>query len=207
MNFTSARLPYRQTNCFTKIILDYVDHAENLRPFYDHTLSLAGIQKAISSRQKFSTNRPVLVEQLKAQYSAVDLGDEIKKNIEALLSENTFTITTAHQPNIFTGPLYFIYKILHAIKLAEHCKASFPEYNFVPVFYMGSEDADLAELGHLYLNGEKVIWNTKQTGAVGRMKVDKNLLQVIGQLEGQLSVLSHGTEILSVIKNCYKEGV
>ncbi len=207
MNCTSARLPYRQTNCFTKIILDYLDHAEGLKPFYDHTASLQGIQNAIAERQKFATNRKVLVEELKKQYAGVKQSDRIKKNIEALFSENTFTITTAHQPNIFTGPLYFIYKILHAIALSEHCKASLPQYNFVPVFYMGSEDADLDELGHFYLNGEKITWNTKQTGAVGRMKVDKELLKLISQLEGQLSVLNYGSEILSLIKDCYKEGV
>jgi len=207
MNFVSARLPYRQTDCFTKIILDYLDHAESLKPFYDHRPSLQGIQKAITGRQRVSTNRKILVEELKKQYSDVQQDTAVKKSIEALLSENTFTITTAHQPNIFTGPLYFIYKILHAIKLSEHCKASLPQYNFVPVFYMGSEDADLDELGHFYLNGEKVTWNTKQTGAVGRMKVDKELLKLIAQLEGQLSVLAYGGEIISIIKDCYREGV
>src|SRR6476660_1466451 len=112
MNFTSARLPYRQTNCFTKIILDYLDRSEGLKQFYDHAPSLQGIQKAITGRQGFSTNRKILVEELKKQYSDVQQNEAVKKSIETLLSENTFTITTAHQPNIFTGPLYFLYKIL-----------------------------------------------------------------------------------------------
>jgi len=207
MNCTSARLPYRQTNCFTKIVLDYLDHAEGLKLFYDHTPSLKGIQDAIKERQKFSTSRETLVEQLKKQYAGVKLNDAVQKNIGSLLSKDTFTITTAHQPNIFTGPLYFIYKILHIIKVAEHCKTSLPQYNFVPVFYIGSEDADLAELGHFYLNGEKIVWNTKQTGAVGRMKIDKELLRLISQLDGQLSVLPFGNEIISIITDCYREGV
>jgi bacillithiol synthase len=206
MNCTSARLPYRQTNCFTKIILDYLDRAEDLKPFYGHAPSLQGIQKLVAQRQKFSTSRKVLVDELKRQYREVVQSDAVGKNIEGLLSENTFTITTAHQPNIFTGPLYFIYKILHAIKLSEYCRASLPQYNFVPVFYMGSEDADLDELGHFYLNREKIVWNTKQTGAVGRMKIDKELLTLISQLEGQLSVLDYGNEIISIVKDCYKEG-
>ena len=207
MDCISTRLPYRQTNYFTRIVLDYLDHAENLKPFYAHLPSLQGIQKAISNRQSFSTNRKVLVEELKNQYAGVNATNEVQKNIEALLSENTFTITTAHQPNIFTGPLYFIYKVLHAIKLAEYCKASLPQYHFVPVFYMGSEDADIDELGHFHLNGEKIIWNTKQTGAVGRMKVDKEFLKLISLIEGQLTVLPFGNEILSLVKNCYKEGM
>jgi bacillithiol biosynthesis cysteine-adding enzyme BshC len=117
------------------------------------------------------------------------------------------TITTAHQPNIFTGPLYFIYKILHAIKLAEYCRSSLPNYNFVPVYYMGSEDADLDELGHFHLGGEKLTWNTEQSGAVGRMKVDKGFLKLIDLITGQLAVLPFGEEILSLIKDCYTEGI
>ena len=206
MDCISTRLPYRQTDYFTKIILDYLDHAENLKPFYAHSPSLQGIQKAINERKTVSTNRKVLAEELKKQYadSAVSAVD---KNIEALLSEDTFTITTAHQPNSFTGPLYFLYKILHTIKLAEHCKASLPQYNFVPVYYMGSEDADLEELGHIYLGGQKIEWKTKQTGAVGRMKVDKEFLKLIELINGQLIVLPFGNEIVSHVKKCYQEGV
>ncbi len=207
MDCISARLPYRQANQFTKIVLDYLDHAESLKPFYAHPPSLQGIQKAISNRKSFSTNKKALADELKKQYAGEATPAAVQKNIDSLLLENTFTITTAHQPNIFTGPLYFIYKILHAIKLAEYCTASLPQYNFVPVYYMGSEDADLDELGHIYLGGEKIEWKTKQTGAVGRMKVDKEFLKLIELISGQLTVLSFGNEILSLLKNCYKEGV
>ena len=207
MDCISTRLPYRETNYFSKIILDYLDHAESLKSFYVHQPSLKGIEQAISDRRDTSTNRKILVAELKKRYAESRGSDLVHKNVEALLSENTFTITTAHQPNIFTGPLYFIYKILHVIKLSEYCKASLPGYNFVPVFFMGSEDADLDELGHFHLNGEKIVWNTKQTGAVGRMKVDKEFLELIGQSEGQLTVLPFGGEIISIIKHSYKEGV
>jgi len=206
MDCISTRLPYRQTNYFSKIILDYLDHVEGLKPFYVHSPSLQGIQKSIEGRKNFSTNRKLLAEELRKQYASSS-SEAVKKNLEALLSENTFTITTAHQPNIFTGPLYFIYKILHAIKLAEYCKASMPQYDFVPVYYMGSEDADLDELGHIYLGGEKIEWKTKQTGAVGRMKVDKEFLKLIESINGQLVVLPFGNEILSLVKKCYEEGV
>ena len=201
MDCIATRVPYRQTNYFSKIILDYLDHAEALKSFYSHPPSLQGIQKAIQNRQGF-TNRSILVQELKRQYGDIAT-DRVSENIEALLAENTFTITTAHQPNIFTGPLYFIYKILHAIKLADYCKASLPQYNFVPVYYMGSEDADLDELGHIYLGGQKIEWKTKQVGAVGRMKVDKDFIKLIEVITGQLAVLPFGDEIISVIKKCY----
>jgi bacillithiol biosynthesis cysteine-adding enzyme BshC len=207
MDCISTRLPHRETNHFSKIILDYLDHAESLKPFYVHQPSLKGIEQAISSRKNIATNRKVLVAELKKHYAGTACSDRAAKNIELLVSENTFTITTAHQPNIFTGPLYFIYKILHAIKLSEYCNASLQGFNFVPVFFMGSEDADLDELGHFHLYGEKIIWNTKQKGAVGRMKIDKEFLKLVEQTEGQLTVLPFGSEIMSLIKHCYKEGV
>ncbi|HET9824772.1 MAG TPA: bacillithiol biosynthesis BshC, partial [Chitinophagaceae bacterium] len=205
MDCIATRLPYRQTNYFSKIILDYLDHAEGLKSFYAHPPSLHGIQKAINNRQGFA-NRTILARELRKQYGD-SMNEPVKRNIELLLSKNTFTITTAHQPNIFTGPLYFVYKIVHAIKLAEYCKRSLPQYNFVPVYYMGSEDADLAELGHVYMGGEKIEWKTKQTGAVGRMKVDKDFRRIIEAISGQLAVLPFGKEIISSIKTCYADGM
>ena len=114
------------------------------------------MQKAIEARKQFPTNRQLLVQELKKQYGPLKTSGYVEKNIEALLSPDTFTITTAHQNNIFTGPLYFIYKILHTISLAGHLNKSFPNCKFVPVYYMGSEDADLDELNHIYLDGEKI---------------------------------------------------
>jgi bacillithiol biosynthesis cysteine-adding enzyme BshC len=206
MDCTSTRIPYRQATHFSNTVLDYVDHSASLETFYSHAPSAKGIKEAIAKRQSFPTDRNTLVQELRIQYKEAFLQPAVQKNIDALRSEKTFTITTAHQPNLFTGPLYFIYKILHAIHLAGHCKSLFPEFDFVPVFYMGSEDADLDELGHIYLGNEKIEWKTKQRGAVGRMKVDKELLHLITKVSGQLEVLPHGQEIIAMIKDCYQEG-
>ena len=206
MDCISTRIPYRQTGCFGKTVVDYIDQHASLKEFFNYPPTIQGIKKAIDDRKQFNYDRNLLVQELRKQYSAVALSEKTKNNIEALASTNTFTFTTAHQNNIFTGPLYFIYKILHTIKLAEYCKTNLPDHNFVPVFYIGSEDADLDELNHVYVGGEKLTWNAKQTGAVGRMKVDKELIKLIGSMEGQLSVLPFGKEITGLMKDCYKEG-
>src|SRR6187551_999688 len=206
MDCISTRIPYRQTGSFSKTVVDYIDQNASLKEFFNYPPTIQGIKKAIDDRKQFNYDRNVLVQELRKQYSSVALSEKTKKNIEALASKNTFTFTTAHQNNIFTGPLYFIYKILHTIKLAEYCKTNLPDYNFVPVFYIGSEDADLDELNHVYIDGQKLVWNAKQTGAVGRMKVDKELIRLIGLMEGQLSVLPFGKEIAGLMKECYKEG-
>lgn len=130
----------------------------------------------------------------------------VQENIEALLQENTFTVCTAHQPNLFTGPLYFVYKVLHTIRLAAHLTEQLPGNRFVPVYYMGSEDADFAELNHTYVDGKKIEWKKEQKGAVGRMLVDKTLLQLIDELEGQLVYEPFGKDVVNMLRLCYITG-
>ena len=206
MNFIASRLSYVQTGYFSRIAADYLSGDEKLSSFYQHVLSIEGMHSSIESRKQFSTNRELLVTELTKQYADITSTDAVKDNIHKLLSPNTFTVCTAHQPNIFTGPLYFIYKILHAAKLCTTLKREIPEYNFVPVYYMGSEDADLDELNNITVQGNKLVWQTKQTGAVGRMKVDDELLKMITVINGQISVLPYGKELVQLFIDCYKRG-
>jgi bacillithiol biosynthesis cysteine-adding enzyme BshC len=186
--------------------VDYIDQVSTLRPFIAWPPTIEGIKKAIEARKSFPTQREVLVQELNRQYAQVTKPAALKENIDLLLSPHTFTITTAHQNNIFTGPLYFIYKILHAIKLADHLNKMMAPYRFVPVYYMGSEDADLAELNHISLGHQQLTWSTQQTGAVGRMKADKELVKLIDEIEGQLAVLPNGKEAVSLLRDCYAAG-
>ncbi len=199
-------IDYAATGFFSKIVTDYLQGKESLAPFYKYTPDLDGIKQALEDRKHFFYDRPALVGALERQYESISISSKLKENLQLLKSENTFTITTAHQPNIFTGPLYFIYKIIHAIKLAENLSAEFPQNNFVPVYYMGSEDADLDELGNFTVDGKRYEWKTKQTGAVGRMKVDKAFLSLIENLNAQINVLPKGEGIISIFKAAYKEG-
>jgi bacillithiol biosynthesis cysteine-adding enzyme BshC len=207
MAFKSTRLPYRQTQAFSSLALDYIDQVPRVRKFFSHTPSLQGIREAIAQRNSFDIDRTLLVRQFREQYTNVNGSEKVKMNIEKLASANCYTVTTAHQNNIFTGPLYVIYKIIHAIRLSEYLKQSLPQYDFVPVFYVGSEDADLGELDHVFLGGQKLQWQTDQKGAVGRMKVDKKLQTLISSIEGQLNVLPFGKEITGLLRNAYREGI
>ncbi len=197
---------YQQTGYFSKTILDYLDKKDTLQPFYQHEVSIEGIKAAIQQRRGFQQDRATLVNVLNAQYNGLPLSAAVSQNIQLLAEENTFTITTAHQPVIFTGPLYFAYKILHAVKLAGTLSKQLPEYKFVPVFYMGSEDADLDELGTINVDGKEYKWKTKQTGAVGRMKVDAAFLSLLQQLENQINGSPFGNEILQLFKQAYRLG-
>lgn len=202
MDCISTNLSFEQTGYFSKIIIDYLNQSPAIKPFYTHPVSLEGVAAAIQARQLAQPNRNLLVTELQEQYKDIETSALVQQNIQQLLQPNTFTITTAHQPALFTGHLYFIYKIAHVIKLADRLKKEFPDKHFVPVFWMGSEDADLDELGHVYLSNDKLVWETKQTGAVGRMNT-KGLDKLIHRIEGELSVQPFGKELIQLLRDCY----
>lgn len=203
MKYNCKSIDYKETGYFGKIVTDYLDGHQNLQSFYEYTPDISGIQQAVNNRKKFITNRLELVNYFKNQYANIGFTPLQLQNVDQLLLDNTFTVTTAHQPNLFTGPLYFIYKIVHAIVLANYLKQEIPDCNFVPIYFMGSEDADLQELGSVTVNQKKYTWHTKQTGAVGRMRVDDALLKLLAELENHLTVLPFGKPIIEILKSGY----
>jgi uncharacterized protein YllA (UPF0747 family) len=157
---------------FSRLIADYLGDGAFIKEFYAHPTNLAGIAASIEERRKFPTDRSKIVAAFKEAYIHSNPSPKQLENIELLAVDNTFTICTAHQPNIFSGYLYFIYKTAHVIALSQKLSADFPDCRFVPVFYVGSEDNDLDELSAFNLNHKKHRWETSQTGAVGRMIAD-----------------------------------
>src|SRR5436305_35900 len=135
----SSCIDYKDTGFFSQTVIDYIDDKPELRPFYSHRPDMEGF-KALLKTKKVITDRKILAEVLTGQYHAISQlthdSQRVRDNIALLKEDNTFTITTGHQLNIFAGPLYFIYKIVTAIKLAQQLKAAFPDKNFVPVYWM-----------------------------------------------------------------------
>lgn len=192
-------IPYSQTGSFTPLVIDYLAQHPALQPFYTFSPDEAGIEKAIAERSKYDINRTVLADTLHGQYKGMACCDAVTKNIDALRSEDTYTVCTAHQPNLMTGYLYFIYKIAHAIKLAAHLNEQHPDKHFVPVYYIGSEDNDLAELGTFRYAGNRYVWDANgQTGAVGRMDT-KSLKHLLNDVFRVLGPPGNDTEQLKDI--------
>jgi bacillithiol synthase len=164
------KLPLADTKSFSPFFLDYIQQKDSLKPFYNRFPQLTNFKAQVAEKaNSFSqANRDVLVSVLQKQYKSLSISDAVKKNISALSDPKTFTVTTGHQLNIFTGPLYFIYKIVTVITACKKLKETYPEYNFVPVYWMASEDHDYDEIKYFKLYGKKYVWETSQKGAVGR---------------------------------------
>jgi bacillithiol biosynthesis cysteine-adding enzyme BshC len=158
---------------------------------YDFGFDEEGVLQSIQARERFPVNRKLLVEVLKEQYHSLDVTEALTTNIDALQNDNCFTICTAHQPNLLTGYLYFVYKILHAIKLANYLNRKYSDKHFVPVYYMGSEDNDINELGVFNYNNQVFRWSgDEQKGAFGRMNTNsiKPLLDDLFKIMGPPSI-------------------
>ncbi len=204
MTTSLTRISYIETGYFSELVEAYVNGDPRLKPFYEYPVTEAGLDQAIADRRNYPVDRPLLVAELRKQYAGLPASTAVDESIELLLNENTYTICTAHQPAIFTGTLFFVYKILHSIRIAQEYNKKRPGEHFIPVYYMGSEDADLDELGHIYLYGEKLSWPTKQAGAIGRMK-PKGLEKIIDRVQGELATLPFGSELIQLISTCYLE--
>ena len=161
---------FEETECFSSLFIDYINQKKELEPFYNTFPSDKNFEKLVATRKMSKENRMRLIEVLAEQYGPLETCDPLEFNLHSISNENTFTITTGHQLNIFTGPLYFIYKIATVINTCNHLKSLYPTYNFVPVYWMASEDHDLDEISYFNLFGKKYTWETHQTGPVGRMK-------------------------------------
>ncbi|MEN3324530.1 bacillithiol biosynthesis cysteine-adding enzyme BshC [Mariniflexile soesokkakense] len=167
-------ISFKKTGYFSSLICDYLDENPELQPFYNRFPKLENFKEQIEEKQSSVQvqSRTVLVETLKKQYQNIETSEATLKNIESLNSENTFTIATGHQLNLFTGPLYFLYKIVSAINLSNKLKYTYPEYNFVPVYWMATEDHDFEEINYFNFKGKKVHWNKEASGAVGELSTD-----------------------------------
>ena len=202
----AEQVAYPLTGYFSNLVSDYLEANQKLDPFYAHPPNIDGIKAAMAARDSFNTPRGSLVNALNKQYEGVKVSEIVNANIQSLNDGKTYTVTTAHQPNLFTGPLYFIYKIAHTIALSRSLEKQIPGAHFVPVYYMGSEDADIDELGFVTIGGQKLVWQTKQTGAVGRMLVDAELLSLIKLIEGQIGVSVQGAAWVNLLKNTFTIG-
>lgn len=188
------------TGLLPSLVRDYLQGHPDLNRLTTYPYSFDSFEKAIADKQTESIDRNLLSDVLKEQYASIAPSSAVLENIALLKSETTFTVTAAHQPCLFLGPLYNIYKIAAAINTTLQLKEKFPNYDFVPVFWLGSEDHDVEELNHAFVSGVKVEWKECGTGAAGKWKTD-TLKAVIEELKK----VSPNTAIVSVLEEGLKD--
>ena len=199
-------IPFRETGYFSELISDYLDEADALQPFYNRFPSLDSFkQQLLEKRDSFSDeSRATLVNALTQQYKGIKASAGTKKNIEQLQDDKTFTVVTGHQLNLFTGPLYFLYKIISTIKICTRLKQQYPAYHFVPVYWMATEDHDFDEINFFNFNGKKLQWSRESSGAVGSLDTS-GLDRVLEMFSLEMGPGNYADELKALFEKAYLE--
>lgn len=201
---TINKISFNDIESIPQLIKDFLNH--KIEGFEENTFSLDNFRKQIHLKQQSFTaqQREILSHAVQQQLSGLTLSSQQKENLLDLNAPNTFTITTGHQLNLFSGPVFFIYKILQTIKTCTYLKENFPDFNFVPVYWMASEDHDFAEINHFKTQNGYYEINEKSGGPVGRIPVTDTFF--ISEFEKEFKDYVFGTELILMLKEAYKAG-
>jgi bacillithiol synthase len=173
MSAVTTRLPLTELRFTTPLIKDYLSRQSPIDSLYHRFSSLDSFEGQIVEKgRNYGVDRNELVSILKNQYGQMALSTETENNLELLKKPTTFTVTTGHQLNLFTGPLYFWFKIISAVKLASTLKQTYPNHDFIPVYWMATEDHDFEEINFFTFKGKKIRWHKESNGPVGRLQTD-----------------------------------
>ena len=192
------------TGVYAPLMQQLLHNDPALNPFHRGLVSTEAATQAASNRATSfdQSKRYTLVESLHKQYQHLDPDDKTRTQIDALSASNAVTITTGHQLNLFTGPLYFWYKILDVINRAAAMQQADDKHQYVPVFWMASEDHDFEEINHFFLGEQKVRWEAAAAGAVGRMPTT-GLDAVLDELTPYWNSTDQAKELLDLFSECY----
>jgi bacillithiol biosynthesis cysteine-adding enzyme BshC len=202
----NSTIKFQDTGYFSKIMSDYLEQKESVEDFYGNFPDIEGFRNQIIEKSKTfdASTREVLTSCLIQQTAQLKLSVLARKHISLLKESNTYTVTTGHQLNLFTGPLYFLYKIISAINLAKELKKNFPEHNFVPVYWMATEDHDFEEICFFNYKGRRIQWKKDVEGAVGRTST-QDLGKVYGEIDAMLGENKNAARLRRLFTQSYLE--
>lgn len=201
----SHQISYRETGFVSKLICDLFQGNTQLKAFYGNSPSIDDFKTQLLAKQDtFSQDqRSVLVCSLISQYgNLLEKDSLVSDHINSLSKPNTFTITTGHQLNLMTGPIYFLYKIISILNLCKTLKKSHPDHNFVPIFWMATEDHDFEETSFFNFKNKNFKWDRDKAGAVGRFSLE-GLGPLFDLFQKELGNSSAAEEIKNLIQISY----
>jgi bacillithiol biosynthesis cysteine-adding enzyme BshC len=206
MNVTSID---RRETFFSNAFLDAYLFGESLSDFFSYKPEIGSIEQAIAARKNYpEEQRKVLVDVLKEQYqqSGIQLNAEnaTSINIERLKENNTYTITTGQQIHVGLGPVYVLYKIWDTLAIADECRKLHPDSNFVPVFWMATEDHDFEEVQTIKIFGKEFTWENETGGAVGRLS-SNGLTELFGKIRDEINLNEKLEAFISLCEKAYSQ--
>lgn len=202
---------------FPGLYVDYINNFENLSDFYEYDFkSNESFRKRIDYLQNFSNDlREKIANILSKQYENFSPSVKTLANIDKLKKNNSFAIITGQQISVAGGPLYSILKTITALKLSFLLKEKFFSYNFIPIFWMPTDDSDFDEINSLALiNKEnkpvKILFDKSERidkkTIVGRINIEESHQIFFDELPEHLRSSEFTEELILNLKKYYTPG-
>jgi len=203
--FNSEIIPIRSLEHLIKD-LDYAFQTqdEKLLPFIGKMPTLSNFQTQINTKSFTSEKRIKLNKIITQQYKNCGIDTLEQPNLEKILELNTFFVTTAHQPNLMTGPSYFFYKIISTIKLAQLINNENHNSHTIPCYVIGSEDHDFEELGHFYLLGNRIELTQNRGIAFAKYPIE-DLIPVVEKIKNILPPSTNTSNLVTLLDKCIRQ--
>lgn len=193
---------------------DYLYDFGRVREFYDGDFrDPAAFERQTERASLRPLAREALAAVLTEQNRSYGCGPETLEAIEKLVRDKACAVVTGQQVGLFSGPLYTIYKALTAVKLADALERR-GLGSFVPIFWLASDDHDLAEIDHIaLLDKDNRLREIRCEAASGKTKVPVSNVPLppeIGDCLERLKALTPDTEfkpdILGALSEAYQPG-
>jgi bacillithiol biosynthesis cysteine-adding enzyme BshC len=144
-------LPFAQIPHTTRLFADYLAYRPAVREFYPRSPQFAEWVKEENPASRYDAGRREAVAKALARQNKLwGASEKTLGNIERLRG-GASVVVTGQQVGLFGGPMFAMYKALTAVKLANEANAA--GVDAVPVFWLATNDHDLAEVNHAWLAG------------------------------------------------------
>jgi bacillithiol biosynthesis cysteine-adding enzyme BshC len=178
-------LPFSQVPHTSRLFLDYLSYNPTVRDFYPRSPLFPEWVKEEAGRVGYDdARRQTVCNTLENQNRNFGAGPKTFANIERL-RRGALAAVTGQQVGLFGGPLFSIFKALTAVKLAEQATAA--GVDCVPIFWLATEDHDLAEVNHVALISE--------AGVPERLAIDSH-----GPQDAPVGTITLGAEVTPVVE-------
>ena len=132
----------------TRLYSTFLSDFSNVSEFYAHPPNATGIDRAVREIGIDDAVRRAVADVLRDQNRAFGADGAAMRNLDRL-RDGAVAVVTGQQVGLFGGPAYSIYKALTAVHVASELTAR--GVNAVPIFWLATEDHDLAEVDHCFI--------------------------------------------------------
>lgn len=200
-------IPFSELPHSSRLFLDFLANSPKLKPFYPRNVHFREwIADEASSLSYDSLRRKQVSDALERQNQNLGSSPKTFANIQRL-REGAFTVVTGQQVGLFGGPLFAILKAISAVKIAAETTAMGIEC--VPVFWLATEDHDLAEVSHATVLGADGNLHRLRTNAAGKNDAPVGNIvfnDEISAVVDELANLLGSSPVTEFLKESYRPG-